>query len=123
MVSGSVSLEVLARGKPAVVCYRPTAMNYLYGKMLIHIKYMSLPNLMLNRELMPEVLYVFDVPKHAARMQSAIDRWLSNPQEMQAMKREMGALREQVMHTDGSAKAADAILKLLGEKQVSRAAA
>lgn len=123
MVSGSVSLEVLARGKPAVVCYRPTAMNYLYGLILVHIKYMSLPNLMLNREMLPEVLYVFDVQKNAARMHAPIDRWLSNPQEMQALKQDMDALRQEVMHSDGSAKAAEAILKLLGEKQVSRVAA
>ena len=123
MVSGSVSLEVLARRKPAVVCYRPTALNYLYGRMLIRIKYMSLPNLMLDREMLPEFLYVFNVPKQAARMHAVIDRWLNHPLEMQALKKDMEELCQTVAHSDGTAKAADAILKLLGEQQTHRIAA
>ncbi len=129
MVSGSVSLEVLARSKPAVVCYHPSLLNYIVGKLLVHIKYMSLPNLMLDRELLPEILYVFGVRKNAAKMHSIIDRWLNQPQEMQALKRDMEQLRQSVMDSDGSAKAADAILRLLAEKpllaekQVTRAAA
>jgi len=123
MVSGSVSLEVLARGKPAAVVYRPTALNYLYGKALVHIKYMALPNLMVDREMLPEFLYVFNVEKHAARMHAVIDRWLRNPIEMQALAHEMDELRQSVMHSGGISKAADTVLKLLGHTQAERAAA
>lgn len=123
MVSGSVSLEVLARNKPAVVCYRASLLNYLVGKVLVTVKYMSLPNLMLNRELLPEVLCISNAPKHAARMHNAIDCWLSDPHAMQSIKQELGALRDDVMELGASEKAADAILKLLGQKQITRAAA
>ena len=123
MVSGSVSLEVLARSKPAAVVYRPTALNYVYGKALVHIKYMSLPNLMVDREMLPEFLYVFNVQKQAARMHAVIDRWLRNPLEMQALAQEMDDLRQSVMHAGGISKAADTVLKLLGQTQSDRAAA
>ena len=123
MVSGSVSLEVLARAKPAVVTYRPTAINYMYGKALVKVKYMALPNLMLNREVLPEFLYVFNVPKHAARMHAVIDGWLRNPLEMQAVAREMESLRQQVGQAGGISKAADTVLKLLGQEQAGQAAA
>jgi len=124
MVSGSVSLEVLARCKPAAVVYRPTALNYMYGKALIQIKYMALPNLMVDREMLPEFLYVYNVPKQAARMHAVIDRWLSHPEEMQALADEMDELRKSVMHAGGIAKAAETVLKLLGhEPPLQQAAA
>ena len=123
MVSGSVSLEVLARGKPAVVTYRPNLFNYLFGKSVIQIKYMSLTNLMVDRELIPEFLYVHNVPKHAARIHAVLDRWLRNPLEMQAVAQEVDALRQGIVQTGGVAKAADTILDLLGREQLGRVAA
>jgi lipid-A-disaccharide synthase len=56
MKSGSVSLEVMARGKPAAVMYHVSDMTYAIGKMLVKCQYMSLPNLMAQAPLMPEFL-------------------------------------------------------------------
>ena len=123
MVSGSVSLEVLARSKPAIVTYRPDMMNYVYGKAVVTIKYMSLINLMVDRELIPEFLYVFDVKKNAARMHAVIDGWLRNPSEMKVVASELDALRNEIVQVGGVGKAADTILKLLGQKHVERVAA
>lgn len=123
MVSGSVSLEVLARGKPAIVTYRPNLTNYVFGKAVVQIKYMSLTNLMVDREMLPEFLYVYNVQKHAAQMHSVIDRWLRFPLEMQALAREQAALRQEIVQTGGVTKAADTILKLLGHETGERAAA
>jgi lipid-A-disaccharide synthase len=56
MKSGSVSLEVMARGKPAAVMYHVSNMTYAIGKLLVKCQYMSLPNLMAQAPLMPEFL-------------------------------------------------------------------
>jgi lipid-A-disaccharide synthase len=56
MKSGSVSLEVMARGKPAAVMYHVSDLTYAIGKMLVKCQYMSLPNLMAQAPLMPEFL-------------------------------------------------------------------
>ena len=116
-------MEVLARSKPAIVTYRPDMMNYVYGKAVVTIKYMSLINLMVDRELIPEFLYVFDVKKNAARMHTVIGGWLRNPIEMQAMASELDALRNEIVQVGGVGKAADTILKLLGQQHVERVAA
>ena len=123
MVSGSVSLEILARGKPAAVTYRPNLTTYLFGKAVVQIKYMSLTNLMVDREMLPEFLYVYNVPKHAARMHAVLVRWLRDPQEMQAVSRDMDALRREIVQTGGVTKAAETVLKLLGRETTERIAA
>ena len=123
MVSGSVSLEVLARGKPAAVTYRPNLTNYVFGKAVVQIKYMSLTNLMVDREMLPEFLYVYNVEKHAAKMHSVIDRWLRFPLEMQSLAREQDELRQSIVQTGGVTKAADTVLKLLGHEASERVAA
>jgi lipid-A-disaccharide synthase len=123
MVSGSVSLEVLARGKPAAVMYRSNLLNYLICQALVHVKYMALPNLMVNREMLPEFLYVSHVRKNAARMHAVLDRWLRHPLEMQAVARDMDTLRWETVQTGGISKAADTVLKLLGRETSERSAA
>jgi lipid-A-disaccharide synthase len=54
MKSGSVSLEVMARGKPAVVMYHVSRTTYALAKLLVNIKAISLPNLMANDMVLPE---------------------------------------------------------------------
>ncbi len=123
MVSGSVSLEVLARSKPAVVSYHANWFNYLFGKLVVHIKYMSLPNLLRDRVIMPEFLYVSNRERQANNLHEVLNRWLSSPLEMQAAAREMESLRSEIVQTGGVAKAADTILQLLGHVDSHRAAA
>lgn len=46
MVSGSVSLELMARQTPAVVTYRVGRFLYAFGKCVVKVDSMTLPNLM-----------------------------------------------------------------------------
>lgn len=114
MVSGSVSLEVLARGKPATVMYRANLFNYLFGKALIKIKYMCLTNLIVDRELVPEFLYITKVEKTAGQLRDVLHRWLNNPDELTAHAQALDQVRRNVVQTGGIVRAADALLKLLG---------
>ncbi|RLS53252.1 MAG: lipid-A-disaccharide synthase [Planctomycetota bacterium] len=116
MVSGSVSLELLARGKPALVMYCVSWLNYLIGKMLVHIRWMSLPNLIVNREMMPEFLCVGKHPQlQIDRMTEQAEQWLSNPQQLAKATEEMQALRQEVVEVGGVATAAQTILRLVAQ--------
>ncbi len=114
MVSGSVSLEVLARSKPAVVSYHANWFNYLFGKLVVHIKYMSLPNLLRDRVIMPEFLFVSNRERQVNNLHEVLNRWLTSPREMQAAAREMESLRSEIVQTGGVAKAADTISPAAG---------
>lgn len=56
MKSGSVSLEMMARGKPAAVMYHVNQMTYLLAKLLVRVKSISLPNLIAEEMVLPEAI-------------------------------------------------------------------
>ena len=56
MKSGSVSLELMARGKPAAVMYHLSQTTYAMAKLLVKCKHMSLPNMIADKLVLPEFL-------------------------------------------------------------------
>ncbi|MCC7299406.1 MAG: lipid-A-disaccharide synthase [Bacteroidia bacterium] len=56
VASGTATLETAAFNVPQVVCYKVAALTYFIGKMVIQVKWVSLVNLILNRELVRELL-------------------------------------------------------------------
>jgi lipid-A-disaccharide synthase len=122
MVSGSVSLELLARATPGVVLYRGSWLIYVLAHLLITCRYMTLVNLLAGRELMPEFPFVRRPKRHAARMAAVLDRWISVPSERRHVVAELAELRERVARTGGTACAAASILNRLGPRE-GRAAA
>lgn len=125
MVSGSVSLEVMSRGKPAMVLYHVDRLFAFLAKILVRCRWMSLPNLIAERELMPEFPLWGKAERGITSMAELLGSWLSNPAELTRKTAEMQELRDRVAVTGGIAKAADAILKHLGgdrQKEERRAA-
>jgi lipid-A-disaccharide synthase len=123
MVSGSISLELLARRTPAVVQYRGTWLMYFLAKALLHVKYMSLPNLMVQKPLMPEFPFVGQIDLNASKMAGIINNWLSHPAELAAVRDEMNRLADEVAVTGGVSRAADALIRRLDFPAASRRAA
>lgn len=60
MVSGSVSLEMLARRTPAAVIYRVSRSLHMIARHLVKLDSITLPNLMAGRTLYPEMVSVGD---------------------------------------------------------------
>lgn len=116
MTSGSVSLELLARETPAVVQYRTSVMVGAIGSTLVHCKYISLPNLLAGRELMPEYAFVFRPEHHALLMTEQLDGWLSDRTRLEAARHDLSQLRNQVGQTGGIVRAAETILRRLGHQ-------
>ena len=56
VASGTASLEVALLERPAVVIYKTNAISYFIIKWLIKIPYISLPNILLNKEVYPEFI-------------------------------------------------------------------
>jgi lipid-A-disaccharide synthase len=60
--SGTVTLETAMLGIPQVVVYRFSFLTALIGWMLVHVKYISLVNLILDRKVVAELIqYKFTV--------------------------------------------------------------
>ncbi|MBO4852198.1 MAG: lipid-A-disaccharide synthase, partial [Schwartzia sp.] len=54
--SGTVVMEAALMGLPSIVLYRLSSVSYLIGKHLVHVKYFSLPNILLDEMAQPELL-------------------------------------------------------------------
>lgn len=57
VTSGTATLETALLGIPEVVCYRGSAISYAIAKRLVkHIRYISLVNLIMDREVVKELI-------------------------------------------------------------------
>ena len=56
ITSGTATLEAAIIGVPQVVIYRTSTLNYQIAKRLIKTDYISLPNLILNKKVVPELI-------------------------------------------------------------------
>lgn len=54
--SGTVTLEAALIKRPMVICYKFNTMTYFLAKALVKLKWFSLPNLLMNKTLVPELL-------------------------------------------------------------------
>jgi len=122
MVSGSVSLEMLARATPAVVIYY---FNWLPGhitKLLIQCKFGSLPNLMADREILPEFYPQGTGDTISLQVADKLCKWLDSNGELEQVETDLRHLRSDVMRTGAISKAAEAILSRIDPVSISRAA-
>jgi len=56
MASGTAALEAAILGVPAVVVYRASLLTALIARLLMTVKHVSLPNIILDEEVYPELL-------------------------------------------------------------------
>jgi lipid-A-disaccharide synthase len=56
VTSGTATLETALFGVPQVVCYKANSVSYLIAKQLVKIKYISLVNLIANRQVVCELI-------------------------------------------------------------------
>ena len=123
MVSGSVSLEMLARRTPAVVLYRTTWPTYCIGKSLVTCKYMSLPNLIAGRVIMPEFLSVGSPAPVTDALVKQVDQWLSDPHSLADAAKELSQLRDKIYVTGATRRTAEVIVQRLLELAPKESAA
>jgi len=122
MVSGSVSLEMLARQTPAAVMFKIDWFETLLKWLLVRVKYISLPNLIADRMVLPEWI-ISNAPDRAVRqIIGTLDDWLSEPQHLAAAKAELENLCDTAISRGANSRAADAILEAIGTNDLCRAA-
>jgi len=56
VTSGTATLETALFGVPEVVCYKGGAISYMIAKRLVKVKYISLVNLVMDREVVKELI-------------------------------------------------------------------
>jgi lipid-A-disaccharide synthase len=110
MVSGSVSLEVLARGKPAVVLYRVTRFFRIIAHFIVSCRFLSLPNLMAGRAVMPEFYCAWGRRGDIDKMSCILSGWLGDRRKLVSAAAEMSKLYDAISRPGATKRVADAIL-------------
>ena len=115
--SGTATLECALLGVPTVVAYTVSPLSYAVGKHLVRVPYMSLPNLILNTPLFPELLQKQVRPE---RMLPQLDAWLCAPEQREAIRGQLEGLRSKLGTSTASLEVARAVEEAAG---LERAAA
>ena len=56
VASGTATLESALLGTPHALVYRTSALTYFLAKQFVKVKFIGLPNLLLGREVVPELI-------------------------------------------------------------------
>ena len=113
-VSGSVSLELLYRGKPTAVLYRHHWISIALAHLLKRVPYITLVNLLADKELFPEY---FGTACPADRMAAHVLHWLNDRAAYERLCGELAVLRERVAEPGACERAAEAMLELVRQRQ------
>jgi len=108
--SGTVSLEAALLGTPVIVAYRLSGLTYLLGRIFVHVPFISLPNLILQEQVFPELLQGRASAEAVAEHALA---WLENESEIVKVRRKLVALRRLMGEPGAPERAAQIILDLL----------
>lgn len=88
--SGTATLETALMELPTVLVYRLAPVTWFLAKLLVHVKYAGLPNLLLNREVTPELLQDQVTADH---IYSILHPWLTDESRRKANIQEIKAVR------------------------------
>lgn len=110
IASGTATLEALLYKRPMVVAYRLAPLTFWILKRMVKSPYISLPNLLAQRLLVPELLQDDATPEALAQtVLPLIDGGEEQTRGFDDIHR--------VLRRDASNQAADAVLTLIGQKQ------
>ncbi|AZE87999.1 lipid-A-disaccharide synthase [Pseudomonas orientalis] len=110
IASGTATLEALLYKRPMVVAYRLAPLTFWILKRMVKSPYISLPNLLAQRLLVPELLQDDATPEALAQtLLPLIDGGQEQTRGFDAIHR--------TLRRDASNQAADAVLNLIGPKQ------
>ncbi|MEX0584901.1 MAG: lipid-A-disaccharide synthase, partial [Natronospirillum sp.] len=109
LASGTAALEAALLKKPMVVGYRFSALTYWLGKWLIKTPWVSLPNILTRRMVVPELIQYALTPERAA---AAIEQMLTDPVRRADCEQTFTELHH-LLRRDADEVAASAVLDLL----------
>ncbi|HDZ08505.1 lipid-A-disaccharide synthase [Pseudohongiella sp.] len=109
LASGTATLEALLLKRPMVVCYRLSSVTWALAKRLVKIPYISLPNLLAGRELVPELL---QDQVTAPIVSTEVLAWLDDPARQDSLYHAFESIHQSI-RLDADQQAAAAVCQLL----------
>lgn len=108
VTSGTATLETALFGVPQVVCYSGSALNVWIAKRLVDIRFISLVNLIMDREVVRELI---QKDLHLERLCTELERIMLPGVARSTMEKDLTDLRQKLGGSGASAKVANAVWK------------
>jgi lipid-A-disaccharide synthase len=111
VTSGTATLETALFAVPEVVCYKGSSISYQIAKRLIKVKYISLVNLIMDKEVVKELIQNELTEEN---IKTELQKLLSDPSTQQQLAKDYADLKT-ILSEGGhaSANAAKSIIKFL----------
>ncbi len=87
--SGTVTLEAAVHQVPTVIVYKVSPVTFFFGKRLVQLDYIGLPNIIAGRQVMPELLQEDVSPEKIFTTVSA----MLEQQTLDRIRKELGKIR------------------------------
>lgn len=110
--SGTVTLTCALFSMPTVVCYKTSLLNeYIFSTFLNYKWFISLANIVHQKEVFPELLQNEVSPHNIAKR---IDKWVKNPLKYSELRKELSSTLELI--AGGKENISEMMAKIIGGK-------
>jgi len=116
MVSGSISLELLARQTPGIVLYRAPSIGRFVARLLMICRFITLPNLIADEEVMPEFISSGDPEADISKISTLLTEWVTQPEIISARKARLSQLAGHATTIGATERTANLLLKLIDDQ-------
>jgi lipid-A-disaccharide synthase len=114
VTSGTATLETALFGVPEVVCYKGNALSFWIARQVVHVKFISLVNLIMDRETVKELIQGELTPERlSAELAAILERKRST-----LIRKDYEELAEKLGGPGASAKTAKLMVQYLQGKSV-----
>ena len=107
VASGTATLEAVLSELPFALIYRVAWLTYLAARLVVKVKYLGMPNVLANREIVPEFIQHKAQPRAIA---AAMARLLTDKTERERMLTDFACVAQKLGRGEASVKAAEAIV-------------
>ena len=110
VTSGTATLECALLDVPEVVCYKASNASYRIAKSLIKVPYISLVNLIMEKEVVKELI---QNDLNEENLTKELDSLLKNPKRQRRLLEDLDVLKDRLGNSGASEKAATVIMSMV----------
>lgn len=108
--SGTSTLQTALTGTPSIVFYRVNILSYFIAKLIVKSKYISLPNIIAQKEINPELIQSEFNP---GNLMSEVEKLLSREDIYELRRKELEEVKRELGGKGAAQKVADAVIEYL----------
>ena len=114
--SGTVTLEAALYGIPMVIVYKVSPLSYWLGKRLIKVKHIGIVNLIVQKELLPELIQDNASPRTIAETVIAM---INDQDRLRRIEKELSSIRDLLGGAGASDRVARIALDIIGQPSLT----